>query len=471
MDSHNLPLGQNTNVGVSVTDEDTTSPISTSATFTVVQTIYDKININSSAFGDISLLGGHTLEFQLHDNDIVQGNALKIKATTADNSVHGEAFSGAAMKITWNPSHDNNDIIKYAFFGNKAVVQNNRGSIWFYNCKRLSNVHDRKCDQYANYPGAVSQPIRNVSVVSDVLFTWTCNNTDCFAIFVQNSGEVATVSLGPGILSAFAGVDNQVPNWLRLVAISQGTVEVFRASKFSPQGMTLWYTVDQSNAYEEWFCPTKVFHCPDNEDVLEVLNDCQGFNQKVLKYKIGDVSITMMGKTNLDSLTQNPFFCPMGNEFIVGSTSSQEKHPLYSFGTQDDLNFWTVPRDLLGDSFWQYSCLSHAKRFVTYGFNKDGTLTASVLVGNRGSDQLKRYSNIIPGITATDAHAYEGIDDSVVHWFNTAQGPLFFETYNTPILELSAKKVTQSTQVDVTLTFTNNGTGKKVLTKKVTINP
>jgi hypothetical protein len=207
------------------------------------------------------------------------------------------------MKIQWNPSHDNNDIVKYAFFENKAVVQNNRGSIWFYNCKRLANVHDRKCDQYANYPGAPSQPIRHVSVVNNVLFTWTCNNTDCFAIFVQNSGEVATVSLGSGIVSAFLGVDNQVPNWLRLVVISQGTVEIFRASQFSPQGMTLWYTIDSNNAYEDWFCPTKVFHCPDNEDVLEVLNDCQGYNQKILKYKIGDISVTMMNKTNLDSLT------------------------------------------------------------------------------------------------------------------------------------------------------------------------
>jgi len=163
----------------------------------------------------------------------------------------------------------------------------------------------------------------------------------------------------------------------------------------------------------------------------------------------------------------------MGSEFIVGSTSSQSQHghPVYSFGTQDDLNFWTVPTDLLGDSFWQYSCLSHMKRFVIYGFNKDGTLTASVLIGNRGSDQLKRYATVIPGISATDAHAYEGIDNSVVHWFNTTNGPLFFETYDTPILELSAKKVTQATQVDVTLTFTNTGTGKKVITKKVTINP
>lgn len=184
--------------------------------------------------------------------------------------------------------------------------------------------------------------------------------------------------------------------------------------------MTLWYTVDQHNSYEDWFCPTRVYHCPDNDDVLEVLNDCQGQNQKILKYRIGDVSVTMMNKTNLDSLTQNPFFCPMGSEFIVGSTSSQSPHPVYSFGTHDDLNFWSIPKNLLGDSFWQYSCLTHMKRFVIYGFNKDGTLTASVLVGNRGSDQLKRYSNVIPGITATDAHAYEGIDDSVVHWFNTA---------------------------------------------------
>ena len=110
-------------------------------------------------------------------------------------------------------------------------------------------------------------------------------------------------------------------------------------------------------------------------------------------------------------------------------------------------------------------------RFVTYGFSKDGTVTASVIVGNRGSEQLRRYSNVIPGIAATAASASEGIEGSVLHWFTTADGPLFFETYDKPILEITADKVTQSKEVNVTFTFTNNGTGKKTFTKKVTVNP
>lgn len=235
--------------------------------------------------------------------------------------------------------------------------------------------------------------------------------------------------------------------------------------------MQLWYTMDATNAEEDWFCPTYIQHCPNNQDVLEVLNNCGGFNQKILKYKIGDVSIKLINKVNLNALNNEPFFCPMGDEFIVGSTLTKVNDPLYSFGTTDDLNYWSVPKELLGDNFWQYSCLSDIKRFVVYGFNANNTIDATVMVGNRGSDQLTRYSNVIKGVKATDGQAFVGIDGSIVHWFNTDKGSFFYETFNTPILELTAKAVTKATQVDVTLTFTNAGQGKKVLNKKVTINP
>ncbi len=250
-----------------------------------------------------------------------------------------------------------------------------------------------------------------------------------------------------------------------------GVVEIFRSSKYEPSGLSLWYTVDQEASREDWFCPTNVYHCPDNEDVLEILNDCGGYNQKILKYMIGDMKPTFLTSVNLDSLTQSPFFCPMGSEFIVGSPKSTKKYPLYSFGTHDDLNFWTVPPSLLGDSSWTFECLSHMRRFVTYGFNKDKTIDATVIIGNRGSEQLRRYSNVVKGIHANAASASEGMDGSVLHWFSTDKGPLFFETYDKPILEITAAKVTQTKTVDVTFTFSNQGTGKKSFTKSVTVTP
>jgi hypothetical protein len=291
------------------------------------------------------------------------------------------------------------------------------------------------------------------------------------AIFVQKDGEVSTVSLGTGVRDMYASVDDTIPNWIRLIATVEGKVEIFRGPKYEPEGMTLWYTLNQRNSSEEWFCPTHTYHCPMNDDVLLVMNDCEGYNQKILKYKINDIKVNFINATNLDSLNKSPFFCPMGHEFIVGSTSSTHKHPLYSFGTSDDLNFWSVPPSLLGNNFWNYSCLTHMRKFVSYGFDKDGKITATTIIGNRGSEQLRRYSNIVSGIEASAAYAYEGFEGSVIHWFVTSDGPLFYETYDKPILELDAPKVGRETEFDVTFTFSNQGDGKRTFTKKVTVVP
>jgi hypothetical protein len=287
----------------------------------------------------------------------------------------------------------------------------------------------------------------------------------------QDQGEVTKISLGKGINDIYISEDDTVPNWIRLVATSEGKVEIFKGPKHEPDVITLWYTLTTSNASESWFCPTHAFHCPLNDDVLLVMNDCSGYNQKILKYKINDMRVDFLENAKLDTLSENPFFCPMGHEFIVGSRSSKSENPLYSFSTHDDMNFWTVPKDLLGDSHWHYSCLSHMKKFVTYGFDSDGSVTATVMAGNNGSQQLRRYPNIVSGIEASSAFAYEGFEGSVIHWFSTSKGPLFYETFQHPVLELTSQKVTEETEKDVTFTFKNSGKGKRTFTKKVTVVP
>lgn len=306
---------------------------------------------------------------------------------------------------------------------------------------------------------------------SEVTFTWTCTSDDCFAVFVTEDGDVSTVPLGTGITGMYASEDDIVPNYIRLVVTHDDKVEIFRGSKYEPEGMVLWYTVTQENSGESWFCPRKVYHCPHCEDVMLVMNDCDGFNQKILKYKITESSVDYKVSSILDSKTTDPFFCPMGKEFIVGSTTSKSSYPLYSFRNEDGLNFWSVPSTLLGDKHWSYSCLTLVQRFVAYGFNKDGTVTASTIVGNRGSEQLRRYSNITPGIKATHAEAFEGYDKTIIHWFSTENGPVFWETFDTPVLEIDAPKVEEEKKYEVTFTFSNQGEGKKSFTKTVTVVP
>lgn len=456
---------------MTVEDQDSSGAVSTSGTITVVNSIFDKINILRTAYGDITLKGGFQNELHLEDNDIIEGNNLRIKAESDDGKLSGQSHVGVYLDISWTPNHDHKDVLHYAFFKQKAVIQNVRGKIWFYNCQKTEGSHKRECKQYASYPGTVSEPIRDVIHFSGLTFAWTCTSDDCMGIFATDEGDISVVSLGKGITGMFVSEDDIVPNYIRLVATHDDKVEIFRGPKHEPDGMVLWYTMTQENANESWFCPRKVYHCPLNEDVLLVLNDCDGYNQKILKYKIGDITLQYINSTNFDSLNQSPFFCPMGNEFIVGSTKSKNANPLYSFSTSDDLNYWTVPKDLLGNSHWSYTCLTHMKKFVSYGYNKDGQVTATTIIGNRGSEQLRRYPNMIQVMNVNAAHSYEGFEGNIIHWLSTDDGPVFFEVFDKPILEIRAPKVDKETEYNVKFSFTNSGSGSKSFTKKVTVVP
>jgi hypothetical protein len=82
-------LSGKTTVGVNVHDADSPTVLSTSATVTVVDSILDKINIRSKAYGDIAIKGGMDTELHLHDEDVVEGNAFEISAVSDDGTIHG----------------------------------------------------------------------------------------------------------------------------------------------------------------------------------------------------------------------------------------------------------------------------------------------------------------------------------------------------------------------------------------------
>lgn len=123
VDASKLPLGQKTAVGVSVEDADSSGPISTSSSITVVKTIFDKVNVQKTAYGnDIKLKGAFENRLHLDEEDIIEGNALHVTAVSKDGAINGRSHSGVQLDIEWSPSHDHSDVLKYAFYQNKAVV-------------------------------------------------------------------------------------------------------------------------------------------------------------------------------------------------------------------------------------------------------------------------------------------------------------------------------------------------------------
>jgi hypothetical protein len=469
VDSRSLKDGKNL-ISLEVSDADMPSPISTSTIFTSVKDIYSgKIDFNPNSIGQIKVKGGTTDYYILNNAGIKQGNALEVSVTSESGIVRGKGHIGHMLDFTWTPNHDHDDIETYAFFNDHAAVQvmSDNGKVYFYKCRKTA-MTKRACDQYASYPlRERAQPIKRFYGFGDIMSTWTCDSIGCYIIFVQEDGDVTMKKLSNTTKDVYTSPDPDSSLYMRVVVSDGEKVQFYRASVTEPEAMVLYYTLEQVNSGQTWFCPSTVYHCPNSVDVFEVLNDCDGYNQRILKFFIGGTTPVFIEDVNVDSLSTNPFFCPMGSEFIVGSTMTLKGTKAYSFTTHDSLNFFSFPQENLG-SQWTYNCLSSSKRFVTYGHQADGTVTATVMLGNRGAQQLKRFPAVIPGINAVQAEAYT-VKQGVLHWFNTGNESVFVLTYDAPWLELTSKKVDKDTDVDVDIVFTNPGTESLTIKKTVTV--
>lgn len=464
-----LQPGKNT-IAIEVSDSESPSPASVSTIFTKAKDMYDGEIKVKDLFGDITIQGGTSQFVSMSNSAIEQGNALEVKITSDTGLVHGVGVGGVAVKIKWVPNHDHHDIEHYAFDGRKALVQTVSGKVYFYSCNRV-DLETHTCYQYASYPlQETAQPFRDFMDYKDTVFTWTCDSKECYVLVAQDDGDVSKVTLSHDTKSVWYSQNPKDDLQMRLYATDGQTVKIWVGPRHEPEGLYLWYTITHDNSGQDFFCPTQVTHCPDSVDVMEILNDCEGQNQKILKFDISGTKAQFYEYVNLDRIMYHPFFCPMGSEFIIGSTKTFDNNRVYSINTHDDLNYWSIPQNLTAQN-WHYSCLQRDRRFVMYAYEGDATVQASVLIGNRGSSQLTRFPIVVPGLKVAIAHAYPSFD-GIMHWFDVDGDHLFFVTFDAPKLELNANKVTQETKVNASFEFTNgNGRNKYVMQKQITVTP
>jgi len=456
-------------ISFSLGDAEMKSPISTSTLFRKVDTIFDGGIDIEDGFGDISIKGGTSDIVNMLNKEIMVGNAIEVAVSSKSGVVRGKGHIGTMIDYTWSPNHDHDDVETYAFSGDRAAIQTNSGNgkVFFYNCRKTA-MEKRTCTQFASVPlREPAQPIRRFSSFGDLASAWTCDSKGCYVIFALADGDVSIVDVSKDTVDVYVSKDPKSDFNIRVVVSDGSAVTFWRGPLHEPDALSKYYTLEQSNSGQTWFCPTVVYHCPFNTNVFEVMNDCEGYNQRILKFWIGETRPAFIEDVNVDSLSNAPFFCPMGDEFIVGSTRTLKGIKTYSFTTHDSLNYFSYPENLLGTR-WTYDCLSSASRFVTYGFQSDGSVTATVMLGNRGAQQLTRFPVVIPGIHAVQASAFT-VSQGTLHWFNTGSGSVFVLTYDAPWIELTASAVEKDTVVDVDFSFTNPGGDNQIITKKVTV--
>lgn len=454
-------------VSIAASDQETLSPSSTSTTFTLINSIYDGLKIKDT-FGNIVMKSGETKFVTVPVSAIVEGNGIHAEISSDGGVVTGKGVQGAQVSITWVPSHDHLDIQHYAFDGRKALVQTTSGKVYFYQCQRVTLLN-HACHQYASYPlPELASPFQNFLSYKDTAWTWTCDASSCYVLVIQDDGDVSRITLSHDTKSVHYSNDPQDDLEMRLYASDGTSVKFWVGPRHEPGGLVLWYELTAENSGQDWFCPMQVIHCPDSVDVFEVLNDCAGRNQKILKYKISGAKPEYWEASRLDRLEAQPFFCPMGSEFIIGSQHSHAHEQLYSTGTKDGLEYYSIPAEITANGFFHISCLSRDRKVVVYAREEDQTLQATVIEGNRGEQQLLRYPVIIPGLNVFRGHGYPSFD-GVLHWFQVDEDAhFFFVTFDTPKLELVARQVDQDTDVNIKIVFSNKERSQ-TMERKVTV--
>lgn len=434
---HKLSEGKS-DVTLSIKDADMDSPVSETGSFTLLDTIYDEILVHGS--GNIDVVQGKSAWYAFKTSEIAKGNALTVSVSDSTGNLKGAGYDFLPTTVNFHPPLDT-----YTHLGvdqNKVVVQNKNELLFYtctskvldiYNCFLKVTVTLEENKEWDNHQRVISD--------DDIAFIWICNANDCFAIFVNTTtlkhDQVLLTEKKKSLNDAM--FSNNYGDEIRLIASYESSIK-FWVSKKSAFSFKVWTKIDSSNAPVRQFCPKNIHVCPDSNFVFEAFNDCNGFNQKILKWTIN--SLPFSYKTSVTGYSDylDGEFCPMGDEFIVSSKT--QNAPIYSFFTQDDLNYWSVPSEFTeGMTNYKHYCLSHSKKAVFYSYNKDKSIyNLMVIYGNRGTQQIKRYPVLKKGMNIIDARAFIGVQaNSILHLVFTKEGkPKWYQTFDGPVVKIES---------------------------------
>ena len=422
---------------------------------------------------------GQQRRLKLGAADILRGNALMAEVKSEKGLISGTGDSVNLMNIKWEPEFEDDKVDTIAFHKQKALVHVEKGTVVFYNCLTNDNYGlDVDCKAFGTYthdPG-YSLPYKRMNTIGDLTFAYSCDLQNCFAVFAKDNGQVVSTGLGatPQILKdAFIAPDPNDPEFFLIVTSIQAPennqIVFWRARIDNPEALEIFFVLSQNlgNSGIDFFCPTDIYIDPLKNNRFLALNDCgTGEEQVILKYFINARSVKYNARDALQVRQVKPFFCPMGNEHIIGSTApltggESLGRRVYSISANDDLSFYQIPPELPGAADFTVSCISDISRFVIYGKNPvNGTKIVSVVIGNRGNNQLARYP-VARHVTggAKKAQAYRG-EFGIVHWVtaldeNNKIYNKFYLSNDAPVLTLTAKTVTETTTDTVEITLFN----------------
>ena len=454
-------------VTVYMSDQETTTPVSQTGTFTLLKSIYEKIQVAGS--GVINVIQGKDTWYDFKAGEITQGNGLSVTVNDSTGKITGTGYDLVPTTMKLNPPLSVYNHL--SVYQDKFIVQNNN-KLLFYSCV-MPNIVTYQCDLQKTFilqEGRKWDNHKRIMTYSDVTFTYICNETDCYVILYSESTKNQAQFLITEDKTTLNDVmmSHDYNTGIRIIASFADKI-VFYSGTTSNFALKKYNQIDSSNAPVQQFCPKNIDVCPDSQFIFEAFNDCNGNNQKIMKWNIQQSSFVYKTSVTGYSDYDGGQFCPMGDEFIVSSKT--QNAPIYGFYTQDDLNYWSTPYEEFSQNLsgYKHNCLSAMKRAVFYSYNKDKTeFNVMVIYGNRGAQQVKRYPVMKFGLKVDDMEAFVGFQkNAVLHLTFVGDQPQWYQTFDGPVV-----KVTSTADAGVyypDFTFTNKSGIKYTVKKAVNV--
>lgn len=461
LDAHRLDFGVN-QLGVVAQDSDNAAGVD--GQIVLLRTIFQAIDIKNT-IGAIDLISHQAHDIQIHQDDIIWGNGVQVKVESDhEELLTGRGITQETLTITFSGREGDHFDGEYIFSQDRILVQNNYGTIIWTRCA-LTHEFPKKYVCYEDgqhVVGPKEKFVEKIYVTGDVTAALSHNATSSTIHLMNTHGEIRQYGFEEDVKDF--GVVTTDTFFFVVVALAD-RVEIYSVNKFDIEEFELYHMYNADNTEFDLFCPVRVEVPAGSDDEFDILSNCgHTFARYAIRWGI-DWKTPHYG-VPISTQIHPTDFCAFSNEFLIRGNEE-----LFGITNQDDFSRFHVPLDEL-DAATAYDvyCLREIGQAAVVGHSEEGLKnTITVINGNSGAQQGRRFPTVVRGVEAEEVRVYEFMG-SPLHMIINGDQRTYIRTYNAPIIRLNAGNADRETEVAVKITFFN-GEAEQVFYQYVTVLP
>lgn len=442
---------------------------------------------DASKIQKLATYEGDSVFFQLDANEL-EGNDLTINVDFEDQVrpfVQSQVIDTVKLNVDFVFHKGINRFSSLHFSGRYAIAQDFNYNLLVFNCS-LTPRHSIYCIEAAFHPTSANVDLKDdTAVVLGYLVAWSVDktaNVTTYYVFDNNQKIYVTSLAGMATDAMITEIDGY--GYLSFTFPQENVVKNFYMLPFNPKFYEI-EEIDLGLSGRDYFCPTQIWADPNDSSMIEILNQCEGKAQGMLKYEYppridkGVLKLRLVSSVPINLAYEKVQVCSLGSEYVIFSQLGGNPN-LRSVGVDGDRNSYGFGLDGLGhDDFGigtltSFYCAPKVKMFTTTSISKDGKTMLAVWWGNSQNKANRKLSKTIR--SGLDSYwqmkAIKSFDflGQLVHTLDNKDGTFDFMFTMTegPIVRLDFMHGINRESVEMVLKLTN-GRARDELHKEITL--